>query len=173
MQIPPHTSGSEESAADSKHGGGTPGTGRRTFLNWFLGLSAGALASAVFYPILRYISPPRVPEAQTHQVNAGSVDDPELIQKEFKIIRFGNKPVIVLRLAENDVRAFSAVCTHLSCIVGFRKDKQLIWCNCHNGVYNLHGINIGGPPPRPLTPFKVDLVAKSPGKPKTIIVSKT
>ena len=38
-----------------------------------------------------------------------------------KIIKFGNKPVIVIRKKSGDYVAFSAVCTHLDCIVQYRK----------------------------------------------------
>ena len=56
-----------------------------------------------------------------------------------------------------DVRAFSAVCTHLACTVQYRPDFQHIWCACHNGHYDLQGKNIAGPPPRPLDAYKVDI----------------
>lgn len=144
---------------------------RRRFINWFLGTSFGALMVSVLYPIVRYVSPPRIPEAGTAQVDAGATDDLAFREKGFKIVRFGADPVIVVRAAENDYRAFSATCTHLDCIVGFQKDRNRIWCNCHGGAYDLTGRNIAGPPPRPLTPFKVDLVAKSEGV-STIVVSK-
>jgi Rieske Fe-S protein len=32
---------------------------------------------------------------------------------------------------------------------------QRIWCACHNGYYDMNGRNIAGPPPRPLTEYKV------------------
>lgn len=144
---------------------------RRRFINWFLGTSIGALMASVLYPIARYVSPPRIPEAGTAQVEAGLTDDPVLREKGFKIIRFGADPVIVVRAAENDYRAFSATCTHLDCIVGYQKDRNRMWCNCHGGAYDLTGRNIAGPPPRPLTAFKVHLVAKSEGV-STIVVLK-
>lgn len=144
---------------------------RRRFVHWFLGTSAGALLVSVLYPIVRYVSPPRLPEAGTAQVDAGATDDPEFREKGFKIVRFGADPVIVVRAAENDYRAFSATCTHLDCIVGFQKERDRIWCNCHGGAYDLTGRNVAGPPPRPLTPFQVNLVKKSEGV-STVIVSK-
>ncbi len=148
------------------------GTSRRRFLNWFLGTAAGALTVAVLYPVLRFVSPPEVPEASTNQVEAGPTNDPELLEKGFKIVRFGADPVILVRLSETEFRAFAGTCTHLDCIVEFQKDKQRIWCNCHNGDYNLQGQVVAGPPPKPLEPFKVDLVAKGSGQPKTIVVSR-
>jgi Rieske Fe-S protein len=73
------------------------------------------------------------------------------------IVRFGNKPVIVVRTAAGEVRAFSATCTHLDCTVQYRKDFGSIWCACHNGRYDLNGRNIAGPPPRPLDPYRVSI----------------
>jgi Rieske Fe-S protein len=147
-------------------------TSRRRFLNGLLGVSAGTLLAAVVYPILRYLSPPRIPEATTAQVEAGPLNDPELLEKGFKIIRFGAEPVILLRVSETDVRAFSATCTHLDCIVEYHPDRKMIHCNCHGGEYDLNGRNVAGPPPRPLVAYKVDIVAKDPRQPGVIVVSK-
>jgi Rieske Fe-S protein len=144
---------------------------RRRFINWLLGTSFGALIVSVVYPVIRFISPPRVPEPSTAQIEAGDTNDPALLQKGFKIVRFGADAVIVIRAGENDFRALSATCTHLDCIVGYQKDRNLIWCNCHGGSYDLNGRNVGGPPPRPLTPYKVNLVAKGGGA-SVIVVSK-
>jgi cytochrome b6-f complex iron-sulfur subunit len=149
-----------------------PPANRRTFLNWFLGTTVGALAVTVLYPILRFVSPPRIPEAATNQVEAGQTNDPELLDKGFKIVRFGADPVILVRVSDTDFRAFSATCTHLDCVVGFRKDKSDIFCNCHGGQYDLTGRNVGGPPPKPLAPFKVQVATKAAGQPGTIVISK-
>ena len=144
----------DDSAVDS---------GRRRFVNWFL--------AAVVYPVIRFISPPEVAEAATNQVEAGRIDDPEFRDKGFKIIRFGSEPVIVIVVADNDVRAFSATCTHLACIVGYQREHARIWCNCHNGEYDLHGKNVGGPPPKPLEPYTVHLVEQG-NAPATVVVSR-
>jgi cytochrome b6-f complex iron-sulfur subunit len=147
-----------------------PVSERRRFINWFLGTSFGALIAAIVFPIARYVSPPHIPEPSTAQIEAGTADDLDLLQKGFKIVRFGADPVIVIRVAEGVFRAFAATCTHLDCIVGFQKAENRIWCNCHGGAYDLTGRNVGGPPPRPLTAFKVDLVPR--GATSLIVVSK-
>src|SRR3954451_24226124 len=97
---------------------------RRRFLNGFLGTGFGALLASVLYPILRYVSPPRIPEATTNQVEAGDVTDGALKDKGFKIIRFGPEPLILLQAPETSYRPFSATCTHLDCIVGYQKDQS-------------------------------------------------
>lgn len=150
-----------------------PETTRRRLLNWFLGSSVGALLGATLYPVLRFLTPPEIAEATTGQVEAGRTNDPEYLEKGFKIVQFGGEPVIVIRVAEDDFRAFSAVCTHLACIVSYRPERRLIWCYCHNGVFDLTGKNIGGPPPRPLAPYTVHIVAgEAPGTPGTLVVER-
>ena len=149
----------------------TADSGRRNFLGWFLGTSTGALLVSVFYPVLRFISPPQVPEAATNQVEAGSTHDPELLERGFKIVRFGAEPVILIRVAETEFRAFAATCTHLDCIVEYQQAKKRIWCNCHNGEYNLQGQVVAGPPPKPLAKFEVHVLARS-GEAGTIVISK-
>jgi cytochrome b6-f complex iron-sulfur subunit len=144
---------------------------RRSFLSWFLGTSTGALCVAVLYPVLRFLSPPLIAETALNEVEAGATNDPEILGKGFKIVRFGGEPVILVKVGDVDFRAFAATCTHLDCIVEFQKPKSRIWCNCHNGEYDLTGRNVGGPPPRPLTPYKVTVVEKA-GQAGTIVVSR-
>ncbi len=146
---------------------------RRSFLGWFLGGSVTALLASIVYPIARLLGTPRVPEAATTQVQVGPTNDPELVEKGFKIVPFGTQPVIVVRLSDTDIRAFSAVCTHLACIVEFRKAQRDVFCNCHGGVYDLHGRNVAGPPPRPLSPYQVHIVERGAGQPGMIVISKT
>ena len=146
---------------------------RRSFLNWLLGTSVGALFASVVYPVARFLSPPEIPEASTRQVEAGLVNDPELLEHGFKILRFGNEPVILVRVGESEFRAFAGTCTHLDCIVEYHKEPKRIWCNCHNGEYDLRGRVVAGPPPRHLEAFQVDLVSRAADQPQTIVVSRT
>lgn len=152
---------------------GTGQSNRRSFLNWLLGSSFGAFLASAGYPLLRFISPPRIPEASTNELEAGTTNDPELLARGFKIVPFGSEPLILIQDSETSYRAFTATCTHLDCVVEYRQKDRLIWCNCHNGVYDLTGRNVAGPPPRPLTPFRVHVVAQGAGKPALLVVAKT
>jgi Rieske Fe-S protein len=127
--------------------------GRRGFLNWLLGTSIGAMAVSILYPVARYITPPDIPEAQTDQVVAGHEGD--LKPNQGKIFRFGSRPALLVRTEEGQYKAFSATCTHLNCTVQYKADSRQIWCACHNGIYDLAGRNVSGPPPRPLDPYQV------------------
>jgi len=55
------------------------------------------------------------------------------------------------------IRAFSAVCTHLGCLVYWRPEKQDFYCPCHGGIFDADGKNIAGPPPRPLDEYEVEV----------------
>jgi len=126
---------------------------RRRFLDRLLALWTGGFAASVLYPIARFVVPPVVPEAATLSVSAGPADS--LAPNSARIVPFGNAPLLVLKTDNGDIRAFSATCTHLACTVQYRNDQRDIWCACHNGLYDLNGRNVAGPPPLPLTPFDV------------------
>lgn len=138
----------------TRKNGEPPLTTRRRFLDVLLGTSAIATLGAIVYPILKFMAPPQVVEAMQNSVVAAKLS--ELAPNSAKIFKFGNKPGLLVRTASGDLKAFSAVCTHLECIVQYRPDTKQIWCACHNGQYNLNGENIGGPPPRPLEAFPVN-----------------
>ena len=127
---------------------------RRTFLDYLLGTSALATLGAIVYPIFRFMSPPQIVESTESSVVAAKLS--EVPPNSGKIFKFGNKPGILVHTTSGEFKAFSAVCTHLECIVQYRDDTKQIWCACHNGQYNLSGKNIGGPPPRALEEYKVN-----------------
>lgn len=65
-------------------------------------------------------------------------------------------PAILLRPAEDDLRAFSQRCTHLACIVVWEPDTDRLRCPCHHGVFDAgDGRVLAGPPERSLN--RIDL----------------
>ncbi|MBP1596108.1 MAG: putative Plastoquinol--plastocyanin reductase [Acidobacteria bacterium] len=128
---------------------------RRNLLNYLLGTGAFATLCAIFYPVLRFMIPPRIVESSASSVVAAKIS--EIKPNEGKIFKFGSKPGILIETSSGEYRAFSAICTHLDCTVQYRSDEKLIWCACHNGRYDLTGKNIAGPPPRPLEEFTVNV----------------
>jgi cytochrome b6-f complex iron-sulfur subunit len=118
-------------------------------------LGGGMLASIVsfLYPVLRYLVPPAVAELGGDEVVAAKVG--ELKPNASKIFRFGSRPGLLLLTTSGEYRALSATCTHLSCTVQYRNDLQQVWCACHNGLYDMAGRNVSGPPPRPLDSYVV------------------
>jgi cytochrome b6-f complex iron-sulfur subunit len=129
--------------------------GRRDFLKYLLGGSLLGWLASLLYPFFAYLKPPETGGVEVNNVKVGKIEN--IAKDSGFVFRFGDQPAILIRTASGDLRAFSAVCTHLQCTVQYRKDMGLIWCACHNGKYDLNGRNVSGPPPRPLEAYKVVL----------------
>jgi Rieske Fe-S protein len=134
----------------------TDSKSRRGFVNWLLGTSAGAFALSVMYPVVRFVVPPAAAESTASTVTLEFGPD-EIAPNQGRPFRFGNRPGLLVRTPGGELRAFSAECTHLSCTVQYREDESRIWCACHNGFFDLNGVNVQGPPPRPLEDFEVNV----------------
>jgi Rieske Fe-S protein len=139
---------------------------RRKCVQVLLSTGFGAMFLSFAYPVLRFIVPPTAGEPRV-----ASAEIPwkagELKANSGRIFKFGSQPGILVKTPAGELRAFTAICTHQACTVQYREEKQHIWCACHNGIYDLNGKNVSGPPPRPLDPYKVQVAAD--GK---ILVSK-
>jgi len=128
---------------------------RRSLLSWLLGGGVAASLASFFYPVIHFLNPPHISEAAVDEVSGGKVDD--LKPNSGKIVRFGNKPALLVRVSDTEWKALSAVCTHLNCTVQYQPSTRLIWCACHNGMYDLTGRVVSGPPPKPLDEFVVKI----------------
>lgn len=120
---------------------------RRGLLDWIIRICSAVTAVALVVPALTYLWP---------VTRSGPVKTREEVGDEAgwgvwqaKKVSVGGKPVLVVR-ADKGFLAFSAVCTHLGCLVEFNAVKRDIECPCHAGSFDLEGRVIGGPPPRPL-----------------------
>lgn len=129
---------------------------RRKFVNWLLGTGLAGIVVLVTYPVIRYLVPPRSEESASASVTL-PIKPEDVPPNSGQIFKFGNEPGILIRTPSGELRAFSAICTHLACIVQYRRDLSHIWCACHNGHYDLNGRNIAGPPPRPLPAYTVNV----------------
>lgn len=142
---------------------------RRSFLDTVLGLGFVSTAIAILYPVWRYVIPPASAEPAIDSVVAGKVS--EFKPNSGAVLKFGTKPALLVRTSDGQFKAFTAVCTHLDCTVQYRSDSSQIWCPCHNGLYDLAGNVVSGPPPRPLEGFSVKLRGE-PGQ-EDVVISRT
>ncbi len=128
--------------------------GRRRFIRMLLGFSAFSTLAMVVTPIIGFLIPPRTAGAGAGgRVLAGTTTD--LPIGSAKVVAMGSSPVIVVN-TDAGVKAYSAVCTHLGCIVLDELSAGHIICPCHDGHFNAaSGGVISGPPPRPLPPVAV------------------
>jgi len=138
--------------ADEKRDG-TSQPERRNFVEILLGTGIVASFASFLYPVIRYLIPPQTAELASDTVLAGKTGD--LALNSGKIFRFGSRPGLLIRTPDGKYHALSAVCTHLGCTVQYRPDLHNVWCACHNGMYDINGRNISGPPPKPLEAYEV------------------
>jgi cytochrome b6-f complex iron-sulfur subunit len=135
--------------------GGTP-LSRRRFLKSLLGFSIVSTLSMIVTPILGFLVPPRTSGAATGgKVLAGTIADIPVGQG--KVVAMGSKPAIVINTAAG-VKAYSAICTHLGCIVAWDPAANVIHCPCHDGRFSAAtGAVLAGPPPAPLPEVDVEV----------------
>jgi Rieske Fe-S protein len=171
------SSKAEEIAISSTKVGGfmarAPESARRHWLLRVLQGSITVTVAAIFYPVVRFLWPrPVTSSGELEVVAPYRLDElrPGADGKWPPPFNFGGKPCLVIRTVDGEVKAFNAICTHVDCTVEYRADEGDVFCNCHNGVYDINGGNVSGPPPRPLETYKVILRGEA-GK-EEIVVSR-
>jgi len=66
-------------------------------------------------------------------------------------------PCILVRTSDGELRAFSQICTHLSCAVVHRPESDDLFCPCHHGHFSARdGLPTGGPPVRRLPLIRLE-----------------
>jgi cytochrome b6-f complex iron-sulfur subunit len=123
---------------------------RRPFIKWLLGFSIVATLGGVLTPIIGYLWPPaRKSTGQGSRVRVASLA--ELEAAGGLIVPVEDQPVVLTIGANQEVNAFSAICTHLGCVIKWESTGRYIVCPCHDGRFNAQtGAVISGPPPGPL-----------------------
>ncbi len=131
---------------------------RRNFVDLLLGGAGLGVFLSFLYPVIRYLIPPPRSEENIERVVAGRVG--ELAPNSSKIFRFGSTPALLILTADGVYKAFSAICTHLTCTVGYDGTTGTLLCPCHNGRFDLNGQVIAGPPPQPLEELVVETLGE-------------
>jgi Rieske Fe-S protein len=131
---------------------GPRGFGRRRILRYLLGFSVISSIAMVVTPIVGFLIPTKTSSsAAGGRVLAGSLETMPI--GAGAVVAVGSKPAVVVNTTAG-VKAYSAICTHLGCIVAWDGAINLIVCPCHDGRFNpATGAVVSGPPPAPLTPL--------------------
>jgi cytochrome b6-f complex iron-sulfur subunit len=131
---------------------------RRNFIRWLLGFSVLSTLGGVLTPIVGYLWPPlRAQSNKGERTLVGAVGDFPL--NSGKVVSVNDEPVIVVNSEAGGIQAYSAICTHLGCIVYWHEQRQVIQSPCHDGRFNpVNGTVISGPPPRPLPRYEFEIV---------------
>jgi cytochrome b6-f complex iron-sulfur subunit len=127
---------------------------RRKFLGLALGGSLVALFGQAGVALLQFFQPRIDAGAFGGKVAAGQID-------EFQpgtVSHITKGRFYISRLEDGGLLALWQRCTHLGCTVPWRDDEGQFHCPCHSSLFNNKGEVIGGPAPRPLDIFPVEIV---------------
>lgn len=126
---------------------------RRKFLVSALGLVGAVFAGVAAYPVFRYLSP----QPAAGEKGRVAVSRTQVGVGQAYFFQFQGHPAVVLQSTPGVFVAFSAICTHLGCIIKWVPEKEEFLCPCHAGRFASDGKVLGGPPPKPLVTIPVAL----------------
>ena len=135
---------------------------RRGFIKSIVAIWTGVLSLPFVYAAVNYIIPPKK-KFLSHEIR----NNPELLttripaenlaENSSLFVNVEGEPVLLIRKEGLDIIAFSAICTHLNCIIGYRKNQKDIFCNCHGSSFSIEGIPLNGPARLPLKKYSVSI----------------
>ena len=126
---------------------------RRTFLGILLGGVMLVISAAAAWPVWRFLSP----EKGAGEQDIVTVPREQVPVGQAHFFNYHGKPAVVLQATPGEFEAFSAVCTHLGCVVKWLPEENEFLCPCHAGRFSAEGKVLGGPPPAPLEKLPVTL----------------
>jgi cytochrome b6-f complex iron-sulfur subunit len=129
---------------------------RRAFLT-AAGAAGLCYTAALAYPIYRYLASPEEMALSATAVTEVTLKDAQKLPAgSVLMFKFGTRPAMLIHHTDGRWISMTAVCTHLGCTVQYEPQADRVHCACHGGVYNPYtGANVSGPPPKPLTLYKV------------------
>ena len=128
---------------------------RQDFLAWLLKGGIFLTLAGMILPAITYLLPISSQAPVGWMVDVGMEEDIPIGSGKKMIL--GGKAILVIHVSSG-FKAYSAICTHLGCIVDWDSKKGEIVCPCHAGFFNSDGLVISGPPPRPLSAYGVKVV---------------
>ncbi|HZD16975.1 MAG TPA: Rieske (2Fe-2S) protein [Actinomycetota bacterium] len=150
----------------------TPMT-RRRFLSGTLGWVSAGIAAAIGIPAATAVISPtfrradlgwspvaRIGEPETGEPDLTVVGTPvlshftSLVEDAYMKAAPRDVAIYVLNRGEGEYTVYDDRCTHLGCPFNFSEKDGTFFCPCHNGVFDLEGRVLGGPPPRPLDRYE-------------------
>jgi len=139
---------------------------RRNFMQTAIWGIGGLIGIGFGVPAVAYVVGPSLKKQQSQTwMRLGATSKVELgtptlftftIQSQTGwIVNAQEVSVYVLSTDGRTYIAMSNICTHLGCHIRWITEQNHFFCPCHNGVFDISGNVVSGPPPRPLNRFDV------------------
>ncbi len=137
---------------------------RRRFFARIFWLAIGTVSAGLVTPVLIYVLGPLLRSAGTEEwVRLGNVDDFQPLQpkrveiairrregwitEDYRIVTW------VVRTSQKFM-VYDPHCTHLGCAYSWANESRRFLCPCHEGIFDINGCVVSGPPPRPLDTYE-------------------
>jgi cytochrome b6-f complex iron-sulfur subunit len=130
-----------------------PALSRRKFLAWAWGAALVGLFGQSGTALWRFLAPRVEPGAFGSKIVAGAVS--EFLPGTVSHVPKGR--FYISRLPDGGMLALWHRCTHLGCTVPWRDDEGQFHCPCHSSLFDAQGEVTGGPAPRPLNLFPIEI----------------
>ena len=140
---------------------------RRNFLTFGVGAISGLIAVALGIPLVVAAISPALKKNAAEWIEVASVDairigEPQkaeytMLKKDGWVEEAVRKAVWIAAKDSQNMAVFDPRCTHLGCAYSWQPDKKRFFCPCHDGVFDIDGRVIGGPPPRPLDRYETKI----------------
>jgi len=138
---------------------------RRDFVKVVLAVLGSVMGAAIAIPAVGYLlSPAMAVQKKESWISLGPLENypigvPTLFSFTQTTVNGWEKTVnsygvYVTRVDETIQKVFSNMCTHLSCRVTWKEDAREYICPCHDGIFNIDGQVMDGPPPAPLQEYQ-------------------
>ncbi len=146
------------------------GTTRRGFYSVAIYGIWAIISAAMAIPALLYLLVPPKMRRQSDWVEAGDISQltpgqpVEMAYRRTRVdgwkVTSEKSTVWVVKMPDNQVVAYSPMCTHLGCAYHWEQGKNEFICPCHNSVFSLDGKVLEGPAPRALDRFQTKVQGK-------------
>lgn len=128
---------------------------RRNLLSAITGISVIGVLAAPFVAVSQFIYPPASKLTLPPPLEVGNINEvPIMGIREFQ---YNGTPGTLIRLSQDEFKAFYKRCTHLGCIVTWNGDKEVFECPCHGAEFGASGEVVTGPAPTPLIELFVNI----------------
>lgn len=128
---------------------------RKDFTGRLLSAWVAICSLPAVYGIFQYLMPPAKARESAVPFKAGLSG--EYASGAVRQFKEGRNAFFVRASMEGQIRAFSARCTHLGCLVEYLEEDREFRCNCHGSRFDADGRNLTGPASTPLQPYRVEV----------------
>jgi cytochrome b6-f complex iron-sulfur subunit len=128
---------------------------RRTFLNTIFGGWLVTFFAGSAYALLKFAFPTLGKEPDFVVLKPD--DFLNIPKNSVKPFAWGGKLGLFFKHADGTDAALKGVCTHMECNITYRPEERKFYCACHKGWFDETGKVVGGPPPKPLEFFDLQI----------------